>query len=115
GAKPLAVFLTPHAERSLALLAERGIAAFRTPEACADALAAYFAWRPPREFGDGARINSLIWQMRVPDLVRAPSPNSFAWLAELGIPVAEHAIVQAPDYAHRLPYPVALKRLDVEH
>src|SRR5256885_284888 len=32
-AKPLAVFLTPHAERSLALLAERGVAAFRTPEA----------------------------------------------------------------------------------
>src|SRR5260221_940415 len=47
-AKPLAVFLTPHAERSLALLAGRGIAAFRTPEACADALAATFAWRSPR-------------------------------------------------------------------
>ena len=45
GDKPLAAFLTPHAERSLALLAERGIAAFRTPEACADALAAFFAWR----------------------------------------------------------------------
>ena len=71
GAKPLAVFLTPHAERSLALLAERGIAAFRTPEACADALAAYFAWRPPREFGDGARSSSG----SVPELIRAPSPN----------------------------------------
>src|SRR5258706_2722615 len=46
-AKPLAVFLTPEAERSLALLAEREGAAFRTPEACADALAAYFAWRSP--------------------------------------------------------------------
>ena len=33
GAKPLAAFLTPQAERSLALLAEKGIAAFRTPEA----------------------------------------------------------------------------------
>src|SRR5262249_32240097 len=32
-AKPLAVFLTPHAERSLALLAGKSIAAFRTPEA----------------------------------------------------------------------------------
>jgi acyl-CoA synthetase (NDP forming) len=111
GAKPLAAFLTPHAERSLALLAERGIAAFRTPEACADALAAFFAWRAPREFGDGARFNSG----SVPDLIRAPSPNWFDVLAALGIPVAEHAIVQAPDYAHRLPYPVALKRLDVEH
>ena len=33
--KPLVAFLTPHAERSLALLAERGVPAFRTPEACA--------------------------------------------------------------------------------
>ncbi|MFN2646224.1 MAG: acetate--CoA ligase family protein, partial [Burkholderiales bacterium] len=114
GAKPLAAFLTPHAERSLALLAERGIAAFRTPEACADALAALFAWRLPRELGDefrdGARTNSG----SVPELVRAPSPN-FGLLAALGIPVAEHSIVEAPDYAHRLPYPVALKRIDVEH
>src|SRR2546423_1463780 len=56
-AKPLAAFLTPHAERSLALLAERGIPAFRTPEACADAFAAFFAWRSPKpEFADRARI-----------------------------------------------------------
>ena len=104
GAKPLAVFLTPHAERSLALLAERGIAAFRTPEACADALAAYFAWRPPR-----------VKSGSEPYLNRALTPNSFEVIASLGIPVAEHAIVEAPDYAHNVPYPVALKRLDVEH
>ncbi len=47
--KPLAVFLTPHAEQSLTLLAEKNIAAFRTPEACADALAAFFKWRIPRK------------------------------------------------------------------
>jgi acetate---CoA ligase (ADP-forming) len=116
GAKPLAAFLTPHAERSLALLAERGIPAFRTPEACADALAAFFAWRPPRQFGDAARINSGT----EPEIDRAPSPNPFApnpfaLLTSLGIPVAEHGIVQAPNYLHRVPYPVALKRLDVEH
>lgn len=101
-AKPLAAFLTPHAERSLALLAERGIPAFRTPEACADAFAAFFAWRAPRaEFGDRTR---------------APLPTDpFAAMTSLGIPVAEHAIVQAPDFKHSLPYPVALKRLDVEH
>ena len=101
-AKPLAAFLTPHAERSLGLLAERGIPAFRTPEACADAFAAFFAWRAPKDkFGDGARI----------DLPADP----FAAMASLGIPVAEHAIVQAPDFKHALSYPVALKRLDVEH
>jgi len=101
-AKPLAAFLTPHAERSLALLAEQGIAAFRTPEACADAFAAFFAWHSPKpEFGDRARI-------------QLPA-DPFAAMESLGIPVAQHAIVQAPDFKHSLPYPVALKRLDVEH
>ncbi|HYL88259.1 MAG TPA: acetate--CoA ligase family protein [Burkholderiales bacterium] len=102
-AKPLAAFLTPHAERSLALLAERGIPAFRTPEACADAIAAFFAWRTPRQLGDGAVIS----------LGSVPEP--FSAFKKLGIPVAEHAIVEAPDFRHALPYPVALKRLDVEH
>jgi acyl-CoA synthetase (NDP forming) len=83
-AKPLAAFLTPHAERSLALLAERGIPAFRTPEACADAFAAFFAWRAPRaEFG----VRTGIHSGSVPDLIRAPSPNWFAVVEALGIPV----------------------------
>ena len=114
-AKPLVAFLTPHAERSLALLAEHGVPAFRTPEACADSLAAFFAWRAPREIGVRALFNSLIAQTRVPDLIRAPSPNSFAVLEALGIPVVEQAIAQAPQYAHALRYPVALKRLGVAH
>jgi acyl-CoA synthetase (NDP forming) len=102
-AKPLAAFLTPHAERSLALLAEHGIPAFRTPEACADAFAAFFVWRAPREFGAGTRINF------------GPGADSFMLIRDLGIPVAEQAVVEAPDFKHSLPYPVALKRLDVEH
>ncbi|MBV9188882.1 MAG: CoA-binding protein, partial [Betaproteobacteria bacterium] len=102
-AKPLAAFLTPHAERSLALLAERGIPAFRTPEACADAFASFFAWRAPRQFGARTRINF------------DPGPDSFAAMRNLGIPVAEHAVVEAPGFKHPLAYPVALKRLDVEH
>ena len=100
--KPLVAFLTPHAERSLALLAERGVPAFRTPEACADSLAAFFAWRAPRskpEIGVRHQFNS----------------DPFAMLAALGIPVAENAIVQPPDYAHRVRYPVALKRIGVAH
>ena len=92
--KPLAAFLTPHAERSLALLAEKGIAAFRTPEACADAFAAFFAWRTPREIGVRARSKSV---------------------EALGIPQPRQAVATAPDFAHSVPYPVAVKRLDVEH
>lgn len=100
--KPLAAFLTPHAERSLALLAANGVPAFRTPEACADAFAAYFAWRAPRA------------QPELPP-VQLAEAEPFAALAQLGIPVAQHAFVQAPDFAHAIAYPVAVKRLDLEH
>ena len=100
-AKPLAAFLTPHAERSLALLAAKGVPAFRTPEACADAFAAYFSWRSPRSLPE----------FSPPAFHEEP----FALLAGLGIPVAQHATVQPPDYEHAIPYPVALKRLDLEH
>src|SRR6266568_3768846 len=110
-AKPLAVFLTPHAERSLVLLAECGIAAFRTPEACADALAAYFAWRSPR-----ARIAaaSTGWPPDLPRRGRFDEAQALALFASLGIPVAEHAIAQPPGYAHAIPYPVAAKALSAD-
>ena len=94
-AKPLAVFLTPHAERSLALLAGRGIAAFRTPEACADALAAYFAWRSPRQTPQQAPV---ALPRAVPDI-----------FASLGITVAQSQLAHAPDFTHTVPYPVAAK------
>ncbi|HEY5897145.1 MAG TPA: acetate--CoA ligase family protein, partial [Burkholderiales bacterium] len=100
-AKPLAAFLTPHAEQSLALLASRGIAAFRTPEACADAFAAFFAWQKPRE--------------RAAVSAPALKTDAFAMLEALGIPVPQQALVHAPDFTHGVPYPVALKRTDVEH
>ena len=45
--KPLAVFLVPQADRSLELLKDAGIAAFRSPEACADGVRALIDWRTP--------------------------------------------------------------------
>ena len=96
--KPLAAFLTPHAERSLAVLAGKGIAAFRTPEACADAFATYFAWRSPRQ----------------PKCFSTPDvslQDPFSLVASLGIPVVEQALARAPDFAHSVPYPVAAKIL----
>src|SRR6266568_1581569 len=110
-AKPLAVFLTPHAERSLALLAERGIAAFRTPEACADALASYFAWRSPRMRPPAAPTE---WPRDLPQRGRLDETQAFGLFASLGIPVAEHAIAQPPGYAHVIPYPVAAKALSAD-
>jgi acyl-CoA synthetase (NDP forming) len=98
----VAVFLTPHAEESLALLAARGIAAFRTPEACADALAAYLAWRAPRPAPRLAAPGTL---------PREP----FALFSALGVPVAECEIAVAPHYAHAIEYPVAVKLAGVAH
>jgi len=107
-AKPLAVFLTPHAERSLALLAERGIAAFRTPEACADALAATFRWHSPRTRAAAA---STEWPPDLPRRGPLDEAQALKLFASLGIPVVEHAIARPPGYAHAIPYPLAAKAL----
>jgi acyl-CoA synthetase (NDP forming) len=103
GAKPLAAFLTPHAERSLALLAAQGIPAFRTPEACADALGAYFAWRAPKEL---SKEKSFFLKEK---------QDPLELLAALGIPVVEQAVARAPDFRHSISYPVALKKIAVAH
>ncbi len=45
--KFLAAFIAPDANASLAALASAGVAAFRTPEACADAVCAALNWTEP--------------------------------------------------------------------
>ena len=107
GAKPLAAFFTPHAEASLAALAKRGIAAFRTPESCADALAAYFAWRPPRRVAQGAAA----WPRELPKRGRLDEAQSLALFASLGIAAANHQVASPPAYGHTVAYPVAVKAL----
>ncbi len=100
--KPIVTFFTPHAERSLAVAAEQGIPAFRTPEACADALAAFLSWHRPRE----KKISQS--SRNIPD-------DPFVLMESLGIPVAKRAIAEPPAYRHDIPYPVAIKRLGVAH
>jgi acyl-CoA synthetase (NDP forming) len=110
-AKPLAVFLTPHADKSLALLAQAGVAAFRTPEACADAFHAFFSWRTPRRTGSERPVE---WPKEIPSKGKLLEVDALKLFAALGVPVVESAIARAPDYAHSLPYPVALKILSAE-
>lgn len=109
-AKPLAAFFTPQAEQSLALLAEAGIAGFRTPEACADAIHAYFQWRAPRAREAGA----VAWPAGVPASGRLDEMQALALFAALGVPVVESAVARAPEFEHPLPYPVAAKILSAE-
>jgi acyl-CoA synthetase (NDP forming) len=105
-AKPLVAFLTPHAERSLALLAAKAVPAFRTPEACADALAAFFAWRGPRALPTAPEV---AWPKDLPRNGRLDETQALTLFGALGVPVVESATARAPDYAHALAYPVAAK------
>ncbi len=103
--KPLAVFLAPHAEASLAVLAQAGIAAFRTPEACADALAALSRARVPR-----ASVSRGL-ERTIPSGARRTldEADSLACFDALGIATVPRALLEAPPWRHALPYPVAAK------
>ncbi len=82
-AKPLAAFVFPSAPDALARLRESGVSAFRTPEACADAIASVFrrlaapASPRPRDTGcaspDGARRGRVL---RAARRFRDPEPGT---------------------------------------
>jgi acyl-CoA synthetase (NDP forming) len=109
--KPLAAFLVPDAPDALAALSRASLPNFRTPEACADALAAALARRAPlpaplQPFA-GAQANG-------PVLDEAASG---ALIERLGIArapgvVLNSDIAQAP--ALPFPYPVAVKVLSAQ-
>jgi acyl-CoA synthetase (NDP forming) len=116
GSKPLVAFLVPEAPQALALLTAAGVPNFRTPEACADAIAAAFGRRAPRELparpagmaaasADGGRMLDEL--------------QAYALLERIGVP---HAPVMAIDVGQALPpvpldYPLAVKVLhaDIAH
>jgi acyl-CoA synthetase (NDP forming) len=113
-AKPLAVFMTPQADQSLALLAQAGIAGFRTPEACADALQALFSWQSPRARPQGG---PPAWPKDIPVEGKLTEVEALKLFASLGVPVVESTPAQAPAFSHALAYPVAVKIVsrDIAH
>ena len=106
--KPVAAFLAPQAEASLRLLAEAGIAAFRTPEGAADAIAAYCAWRAPRDV-QAAEAPAI------PIPAAPDEADARALFAALGL--ASDSVVMQQDVPDGLRYPVAAKILspDIAH
>ncbi len=116
-AKPVAAFLVPEAPQALAALSAAGVPNFRTPEACADAVAATLRRRQPgalRAPAVAARASSSA-HARVLDELEA-----YELLDRLGIPRAPAVAVavgttKAP--ALPFPYPVAVKALasDIPH
>jgi acetate---CoA ligase (ADP-forming) len=107
--KPLAAFVVPAAPDALRLLRENGVSAFRTPEACADAIVALFGRRRP--VGQRSRAVPVTGPSELLD-----EASSYAVLRDAGVPSAPHAVIAADDLPAQLPVPgpVAVKLLSAE-
>lgn len=102
----LAAFLVPHAPEALTMLADAGVPAFRTPESCADAIAAALRRQAPRRVSLPAPAE--------PGPVRPlDEAASYALLAEVGVEAASHRVLPVDDL-DGLRFPVAVKALSAE-
>jgi acyl-CoA synthetase (NDP forming) len=117
GSKPLAVFIAPDAPQSLGLLLDAGIAAFRTPEACADAVHSVLRW--PAQTEDQAYDCPTGIENSIPEtggsLLNEDQASSF--FERLGIAQAKREVLHSKDGECNLPFPVAAKVLsaDIPH
>jgi acyl-CoA synthetase (NDP forming) len=108
GARPLAAFLLPQADASLTLLGQAGIAAFRTPEACADGIRAYLDWRAPRETVavSGVAVSGVA---AARGLLAAADDEAGARAVFAALGLEDRAVAVDPANPPKLAYPVALK------
>ncbi|GAA2409713.1 acetate--CoA ligase [Actinomadura vinacea] len=111
GGKPLAAFVMPAAPEALRLLRSSGVAAFRTPESCADALLAVFGRRMPAEAERRRRLRAPAAASEVLDEAR-----SYEVLGGAGLACAPYAVVAAARLPEELPVagPAAVKILSAE-
>ena len=103
--RPLAVFIAPAAPAALAMLADADVPAFRTPESCADVIAAIHARRTPRQSESAERRGNS----RLLD-----EAEGYIVLSRLGIETAPHAVITPDEEGSPVGYPVALKILSAE-
>ena len=117
--KLIAVFLAPHAEKSLNLLTQAGVAAFRTPESCADAIRAWRDWTPPAQkpAQDTARVTAAQQRLAATDGKQLNERDAGQVFDALGVPSAAVAVIQSPDDAANITFPVVAKILspDIAH
>ena len=109
--KPLAAFLAPDAPEALAALSRAGVPNFRTPEACADAIAAALARRAPQPIAARSAARAGSGGPMLDELAAG------ALLERLGIAQApavalDAGITRTPPLP--FPYPVAVKLLSAE-
>jgi acyl-CoA synthetase (NDP forming) len=115
--KPMAVFLVPDAERSLELLRDAGVAAFRTPEACADAMGAFFNWHTPQQQASIADVRGAQARLSAAGERQLNEYAACEVFARLGVPVARSQIIRASHDPVDLRFPVVAKILspDILH
>jgi acyl-CoA synthetase (NDP forming) len=108
-ARPLAAFVVPAAPEALVKLRASGVSAFRTPEACADAIVSVFRRRPPAD--RRAAVVPARARLTVLD-----EDESYALLAAAGIPSPARAIVSTRELPSHLPVaaPAAVKVLSAQ-
>lgn len=110
-ATPLAAVPLPQADRALAMLAEGGVAGFRTVESMADAVRAFLFWAPPRALS----------QDTAPELgalaagATLDEADGLALLDRLGVPTVERRLLGPDDPVPvDLAYPVVLKAVSAD-
>ena len=117
--KPLAVFLAPHADKSLNLLSDAGIAGFRTPEACADAIRAWRDWTAPAAAPatDAVRLNAAAQLLQTMPRRQTDEYDACRVFAALGIAHAQAEIITRPEQPTGIGFPVVAKILspDILH
>lgn len=112
--KPICAFLVPEGDEAYRLLAQADIAAFGTPEACAEAVRATLSWRPPsKEIEKNVPSRAVAEALKVGRGRILDERESRAVFEALGIPQAPMRFVTdaetAPDAAAEIGYPVAVK------
>ena len=117
--KAMAVFLAPHAEASLKLLASAGVAGFRTPESCADAIRAWKQWVPPLDIPqtDAHKTAAAGTLLKAASGRQLNEQQACAVFGALGVPQAQTAVMADAGATVEMTYPVVAKILspDIAH
>lgn len=112
--KPICAFLVPEGDDAYRLLAKAGVAAFGTPEACAESVHAVLSWRPPYKDTVKEPPSSAVYRALQAGRDRVFNEQEAGAVFEaLGIPQAPMRFVteaeEAPAGAAEIGYPVAVK------
>ncbi|MCK9920282.1 acetate--CoA ligase family protein [Microbacteriaceae bacterium K1510] len=118
GHAPVAVFLVPHAEEAMKMLAEANIACFRTPEACADAIRAWSERRPPRALQEASLPTAASAQI-CGKTGRWTERDALELFSACGIPAVEQYILPIEDVMSKslnesLRFPLVAKLLSAD-